>query len=109
MAAILARSVFPRDWYSINVLHIPDINFPGFTCLNFPPLSDFRLSEINNLLLSCAVSLNRITMRDSHRLFLKSLMSKQFLSEKETKTLYQKSYSAFGGKKKVSVAFPTLF
>ena len=36
-------------------------------------------------------------------------MSKQFLSEKETKTLYQKSYSTFGGKKKVSVAFPTLF
>lgn len=55
VAAILARSVFPRDWYSINVLHIPDVYFPGFTCLNFPPLSDFRLSEINNLLLSCAV------------------------------------------------------
>ena len=37
-------------------------------------------------------------MRDSQRLFLRSLMSKQFLSEKETKTLYQKACGVFGGK-----------
>ncbi|XP_020613730.1 non-structural maintenance of chromosomes element 1 homolog [Orbicella faveolata] len=35
-------------------------------------------------------------MRDSHRLFLRSLMSKQFLSEKETKALYQKACRVFG-------------
>ena len=36
-------------------------------------------------------------MRDSQRLFLRSLMSKQFLSEKETKTLYQKACGVYGG------------
>jgi len=42
----------------------------------------------------------RKKMRDSHRLFLRSLMSKQFLSEKETKALYQKACRVFGGKSK---------
>ncbi|KAJ7373855.1 Non-structural maintenance of chromosomes element 1 [Desmophyllum pertusum] len=35
-------------------------------------------------------------MRDSQRLFLRSLMSKQFLSEKETKAVYQKACGVFG-------------
>ncbi|KAL9980855.1 hypothetical protein ACROYT_G009494 [Oculina patagonica] len=35
-------------------------------------------------------------MRDSQRLFLRSLMSKQFLSENETKTLYQKACGVYG-------------
>lgn len=35
-------------------------------------------------------------MRESQRLFLRSLMSKQFLSEKETRNIYQKACSAFG-------------
>lgn len=39
-------------------------------------------------------------MRDSQRLFLRSLMSKQFLSEKETKAVYQKACGVFGGKLK---------
>jgi len=42
----------------------------------------------------------RTKMRDSQRLFLRSLMSKQFLSEKETKNVYQKACSAFGGRSK---------
>lgn len=35
-------------------------------------------------------------MRESQRLFLRSLMSKQFLSEKETRNMYRKACNAFG-------------
>lgn len=35
-------------------------------------------------------------MRESQRLFLQSVMAKQFLSEKETRNIYQKACSAFG-------------
>ncbi|CAH3015839.1 unnamed protein product [Porites evermanni] len=35
-------------------------------------------------------------MRESQRLFLRSLMSKQFLSEKETRNIYRKACNAFG-------------
>ena len=47
-------------------------------------------------------------MRDSQRLFLRSLMFKQFLSEKETKTLYQKACGVFGGKRKRFINLRTL-
>lgn len=39
-------------------------------------------------------------MRESQRLFLRSLMSKQFLSEKETRNMYRKACNAFGGEPK---------
>ena len=39
-------------------------------------------------------------MRESQRLFLRSLMSKQFLSEKETRNMYRKACNAFGGESK---------
>ena len=39
-----------------------------------------------------------LPMRDSHRLFLRSLMSKQFLSEAETIRTYKESCQVYGGR-----------
>ena len=44
-------------------------------------------------------------MRESQRLFLQVLMSKQFLSEKETKDIYKKACAEFGGT--INMAFYT--
>lgn len=87
-----------RNWY-IETLHDPDVSLP------LTPLRHKKIFSRRRLLfpLECSGSISK--MRQSQRLFLQTLMSKQFLSEKETKDVYKKACAEFGGT--INMAFGT--
>lgn len=65
--------------------------FPRSHCVHiFPPWPRSSCCQLH-------VKNFKMSIKNSHRLFLRTLMSRQFLSEKEVKRVYQQSCEAYDG------------